>query len=67
MPTCVFSNTACKENYHHAKRIIFLTIIVNTSGRLYLISNTEDTPQPAFTCSNSAVETPEQCVKSIQS
>ena len=23
--------------------------------------------QPAFTCSNSTIETPEQCVKSVQS
>ena len=26
-----------------------------------------DPPQPVFTCSHSTIETPEQCVKSVQS
>ena len=31
------------------------------------MTNVRDQTQPTFTCSKSTVETPEQCVKSVQS
>ena len=64
----VLASKLSQENHVNALSVQDSFLFKKPRSRLFTIILVQFTSrQPAFTCSSSAIETPEQCMKSVQS